>query len=115
MTTGRAVGLKEGDGAGKATSINANVDGAGEDNSKPEGPMGGEAVVSDLRQLRAMFEQLNVPRGLSGWKEVDKKMEVMQTSVEKVERAVYGLLVRGKERPSGWMPDLTNAAAVESH
>ncbi|KAF3480593.1 translin-associated protein X [Arthroderma uncinatum] len=89
MSTGRTTGVKEGGGAGPASLANASVDGAGEDNVQAEGPMGGEVIVSDLRQLRAMFEKLNVPRGLSGWKEVDKKMEVMQTSVEKVERAVY--------------------------
>lgn len=103
MTTGRTASVKEGDVTSQDKS------------QQPEGPMGGDAVLSDLRQLRAMFEQLNVPRGLNGWKEVDKKLEVMQTSVEKVERAVYGLLVRGTERPSGWVPDLSSAAAVESH
>ncbi|KAM5434734.1 hypothetical protein MferCBS31731_006506 [Microsporum ferrugineum] len=115
MTTGRAVGGKQGNGTGTANLAGSNIDGTVEDSSQPEGPIGGEAVVSDLRQLRAMFEQLDVPRSLSGWKDVDKKMEVMQASVEKVERAVYGLLVRGKERPSGWVPDLASAAAVESH
>ncbi|EFR04517.1 translin-associated protein X [Nannizzia gypsea CBS 118893] len=103
MTTGRTAGVKGGDSTAQDKA------------QQSEEPTGGEAVLSDLRQLRAMFEQLNVPRGLSGWKEVDKKIEVMQASVEKVERAVYGLLVRGTERPSGWVPDLSSAAAVESH
>ncbi|EGD89642.1 hypothetical protein H112_03274 [Trichophyton rubrum D6] len=97
MATGRTASIKEEDKT-----------------QQSEGPMGGDAVLSDLRQLRAMFEQLNVPRGLNGWKEVDKKTEVMQASVEKVERAVYGLLIRGTERPSGWVLDLSSAAAVES-
>jgi hypothetical protein len=26
--------------------------------------------------------------------------------VDKVEKALYGLTVRGSERPKGWMPDM---------
>lgn len=39
-------------------------------------------------------------------RDMGKKVEVMQNSVEKVERAAYGILVRGSERPAGWMPEL---------
>ncbi len=39
-------------------------------------------------------------------KDVDQKMQVMRQSVEKVEGAVYGFVVRGTERPKGWVPDL---------
>lgn len=78
-------------------------------------------IVVDLRDLRAMLEKLNVPRRHSShmMKDMNKKMDVMQSSVEKVERAAYGLLVRGSERPSGWTPDLSSvttgagAASVE--
>ena len=38
-------------------------------------------------------------------RESDKKGDVMRTCVEKVENAVYGLIVRGRDRPKGWMPD----------
>lgn len=60
-------------------------------------------IVVDLRNMRAMLEKLNVPRRHSShmMKDMHKKMDVMQNSVEKVERAAYGLLVRGSERPSG--------------
>ncbi|EER23095.1 hypothetical protein D8B26_004401 [Coccidioides posadasii str. Silveira] len=75
-----------------------------------------EGIMVDLRELRAMFEKLNVPRNHSLMKDLSKKMEVMQASVEKVEKAAYGLLVRGKERPQGWMPDLSSSSApVESY
>ena len=39
----------------------------------------------------------------------------MRASVEKVEKALYGLVVRGAERPKGWMPDTSDSAgrAVE--
>jgi len=30
----------------------------------------------------------------------------MKTCVEKVENAVYGMIIRGRERPKGWVPDI---------
>jgi hypothetical protein len=33
-------------------------------------------------------------------------MPVMRECVDKVEKALYGLTVRGSERPKGWMPDV---------
>lgn len=70
-------------------------------------------VLTDLRALRAALEKLNVGRGSPFAKDVDKKMEVMQTSVEKVEKALYGLVIRGRERPKGWMPDLDSGHRKE--
>ena len=63
-------------------------------------------VLTDLRALRAELEALDVGRGGPLARDVEKKMDVMQTSVEKVEKALYGLVIRGRERPKGWMPDL---------
>ncbi|KAE8363127.1 Translin [Aspergillus caelatus] len=63
-------------------------------------------IVVDLREMRSLFEGLSVSRRHNLIKDLGKKMEVMQGSVEKVERAAYGILVRGSERPAGWMPDL---------
>ena len=63
-------------------------------------------VLDDLREMRAFFDSLDT-RGVG--KEVEKKMEVMRTCVEKVEGAVYGMSVRGRERPVGWMPDVSGA------
>ncbi|KAI9785566.1 MAG: hypothetical protein M1816_000377 [Peltula sp. TS41687] len=81
-------------------------------------------IVMDLRSLRAYFESLNTG-GATGnsWlgKEVEKKMEVMKSCVDKVENAVYGMIIRGRERPKGWVPslrdDMAGAAseAVESY
>ncbi|KAL2001409.1 hypothetical protein VTN02DRAFT_1790 [Thermoascus thermophilus] len=74
-------------------------------------------IVVDLRAMRSEFETLNVPRRHAAFmiKDLPKKMEVMQQSVEKVERAAYGILVRGSERPGGWTPDLTGPAEVETY
>ncbi|PIG82950.1 translin-associated factor TraX [Aspergillus arachidicola] len=64
-------------------------------------------IVVDLREMRSLFEGLSVSRRHNLIKDLGKKMDVMQGSVEKVERAAYGILVRGSERPAGWMPDLS--------
>ena len=70
-------------------------------------------ILTDLRQLRSALESLNTSGTGSFGKEADKKAQVMRQSVEKVERALYGLIVRGAERPKGWMPDLNESRAVE--
>ncbi|KAL5333889.1 Translin family-domain-containing protein [Aspergillus crustosus] len=79
----------------------------------PRLPPAQAGVVRDLREIRAEFEGLSIPRrhDKNIFREFGKKAEVMQSSVEKVERAAYGILVRGSERPAGWKPDLT--AGVE--
>ena len=46
-------------------------------------------------------------------RENEKKIDVMRQSVEKVEGAAYGLVVRGSERPKGWIPDLGGDACKE--
>lgn len=71
-------------------------------------------ILTDLRQLRSALESLNTSATGPFGKEADKKADVMRQSVEKVERALYGLTVRGAERPKGWMPDLSEGSrAVE--
>ena len=77
----------------------------GEEGMDVDAQEGKRDVLTDLRELRAQMEGLEIQ---SGWlaRDVDKKMDVMRTSVEKVERALYGLVIRGRERPKGWMPDL---------
>jgi predicted translin family RNA/ssDNA-binding protein len=71
-------------------------------------------ILTDLRQLRSALESLNTSNTGPFGKEADKKADVMRQSVEKVERALYGLTVRGAERPKGWMPDLSEGSrAVE--
>lgn len=71
----------------------------------------GRDILGDLRSLRSAFESLNTKTlggayGLA--KDIEKKMEVMKTSVEKVEMAAYGVILRGRERPKGWVPPLAD-------
>jgi len=84
----------------------------GEDGEKKD-------VLQDLRQVRMLFEGLDTSScgGTGLGKDVEKKMEVMKTCVEKVESAVYGMIIRGRERPKGWVPDLSSdeRGAVESY
>ncbi len=54
----------------------------------------------DMRGLRAALESLDTGFGPFA-KDVEKKADVMRASVEKVEKALYGLTVRGAERPPG--------------
>ena len=79
--------------------------------------MGGRDIMTDLRIMRAAFESLDTSTcnnsGLG--KNVDKKMEVMRTCVSKVEMAVYGMIIRGRERPKGWIMEVAEERGVESY
>ena len=75
-------------------------------------------ILMDLRSLRTSFQALDTTSsgGTGLGKDVEKKMEVMKTCVEKVETAVYGMIIRGRERPKGWLPDLSDdRGAVEGY
>lgn len=62
-------------------------------------------VLSDLRELRLQLEMFE-PSGGKFEYDVRKKADVMRECVDKVEKALYGLTVRGTERPKGWVPDV---------
>lgn len=65
-------------------------------------------ILTDLRSLRTYFESLDISRTGSGSslkRDLEMKMKVMKECVEKVENAVCGMIVRGRERPKGWIPD----------
>ncbi|EFX02269.1 translin-associated factor [Grosmannia clavigera kw1407] len=68
-----------------------------------DGSQSGRTIVGDMQELGSFFEMLP-QRHDKSWK---TKMQVMQTSVQKVERLGYDLRVRGSERPKGWVPDAT--------
>ncbi|KAK3711731.1 hypothetical protein LTR37_009508 [Vermiconidia calcicola] len=69
-------------------------------------------LLTDMRDLRSALESLDAGTGPFA-RDADKKMDVMRASVEKVEKALYGLTVRGAERPKGWMPDTSTGRALE--
>jgi hypothetical protein len=79
--------------------------------------IGKRDILMDLRGLRTCFEKLDVSSagGFGLGKDWEKKMEVMKQSVQKVEIAVYSMIVRGAERPKGWVPDVPDDRTVESY
>ena len=66
------------------------------------------SILSDMQELWSCLEAL--PTATSG-KHMHAKMEVLKTSVQKVEKLGYSLVVRGSERPAGWVPGLTDDVA----
>ena len=75
-------------------------------------------VLDDLRAIRTQLEMFEAPYGPKWVSELEtKKMPVLRECVDKVEKALYGLTVRGSERPKGWMPDVSSdrRAEVESY
>ncbi len=77
-------------------------------------PPGERTILTDLRLLRTSFEKLdtNASKSTGLGKDIEKKMEVMKTCVEKVENSVYGMIIRGRERPAGWIPDVVRDGAI---
>lgn len=69
----------------------------------------GRTIAQDLRELRIALEML-CTHGSGLERDVGKKMDVMKASVDKVESAAYSLIVRGKERPKGWVPEAKEVA-----
>jgi len=63
-------------------------------------------ALSDIREINDRLQALDVEYGSRFHRDAESKAKVLQQSVEKVERALYGLVVRGSERPKGWMPDV---------
>lgn len=66
----------------------------------------GATILTDLQLLRGYFEQLEVGNNSLLARDFEQKMKTMRSSVEKVENAAYSLIVRGSERPKGWVPAL---------
>jgi predicted translin family RNA/ssDNA-binding protein len=59
-------------------------------------------ILSDIHELGCAYEMLpEIPT-----KDYRGKIEVMRQSIQKVERLGYGIVVRGSERPKGWVPDM---------
>ena len=73
---------------------------------------GDRTILGDLRLLRLLFESLDTTaRNGSGSpfkRDVEGKLEILKQSVEKVEVAAYGMIIRGRERPKGCVPEVDN-------
>lgn len=68
-------------------------------------------IVEDMHELGSFFEMLPLRSGnRMTW---EKKLEVMRQSVRKVEKLGYDRMIRGSERPEGWVPDLSSTDQVE--
>lgn len=67
-------------------------------------------ILSDLRSISAHLEGLVTNSSSSAQtpltRELLKKLEVTRESVEKVEKAAYGLAIRGRERSKRWIPSV---------
>lgn len=76
------------------------------------------SILADMQALRSALEGVDVGRNYALSKDFEAKLRVTRQSVEKVENGVYGMIVRGKERPPGWTPDLTgpkDSEQIESY
>ena len=62
----------------------------------------GRNILGDIQELGCSFEILPDVPG----KDYRQKIGTMRQSVRKVEKLGYGLVVRGSERPKGWVPDM---------
>lgn len=64
-------------------------------------------ICTALRYIQSSFQRIYIPGGgnpnrggFSG--DLHSKIEVMKSSVSKVESACYNMHVRGSEKPDGW-------------
>lgn len=75
--------------------------------------------LTDLQSFRRLLSMFDYGERAGGFaRDSSKKLEVTLQSVEKVERAMYGLVVRGSERPKGWVPpdmDVRGGEEIEGY
>lgn len=66
----------------------------------------GRTILGDMQELGCAYEMMHeIPT-----RDFRQKRDVMRQSVKKVEKLGYGLVVRGSERPKGWVPDMKDDA-----
>ena len=66
-------------------------------------------ILADIHELGCAYESLPQIPG----KDYRSKMTAMKQSIRKVEMLGYGIVVRGSERPKGWIPDMSDAMQHE--
>ena len=86
-------------------------------NASNLGAEGGEFnrtnILTDMQQLRSCLETIDASPSFGLARDFEQKLKVTRASVEKVEYAMYSMLVRGKERPKGWKPDASLAEGTK--
>jgi hypothetical protein len=67
-------------------------------------------ICTTLRLLQSSFKSIYIPSSKAMTKgfaaDLQSKIDVMMTSVSKVETACYTVRVRGNERPDGWRVEI---------
>ena len=69
------------------------------DMARPQPVVGVEkGLLADMRELRRLLDNFDTAAGSPAFRaEAERKNDVMRTSVDKVENALYGLIVRSNE------------------
>lgn len=64
------------------------------------------SVLTDIRDLQIAFDSLDTQLHEYSYlgRDWEKKMNVMDTSVRKVEKSACELIIRRSEMPEGWVP-----------
>ncbi|KAI9799916.1 MAG: hypothetical protein M1833_003838 [Piccolia ochrophora] len=62
------------------------------------------SILIDLQSMRTYYESLDGASPSLLRSGFEKKLEVMGASVDKVEASAYNMMIRGCERPKGWVP-----------
>lgn len=65
------------------------------------------SILTDMQRLRTELEGLDTGGSYALAKEFAQKLKTTRASTEKIESGVYSMIVRGKERPKGWRPDVS--------
>ena len=66
---------------------------------------GNVTILNDMQALRMHMEAFDANGSYGLSRDYDQKLKTTRLSVEKVEDGVYSMIIRGKERPTGWRPD----------
>ncbi|TGJ82694.1 hypothetical protein E0Z10_g6092 [Xylaria hypoxylon] len=73
------------------------------DGPQKETDDGKRTILADMQDVSSI---LQISPTVGKFNTYAKKLDIMIEQVRKVERLGYGVVVRGNERPKGWMPDL---------
>ena len=78
----------------------------------PGGDAVGESMLRQMQAMRSFLESMSVA-GHQDLKGFGSKLQVTRQSLGKIENSAYGMMVRGEEKPKGWMPDIKGRGSPE--